>query len=215
MSDPLEYVMSSPEFAPLWLGVRRRLGVGPARMSMLKKEFVRALSVKDLNEDGGLPHELDAVWHEVVLNTREYAKICQRVRGQFVHHTTLSEMDDDVKRQSRVDKTVMAYRKRFREEPPTHQGWEDEGEDKMFARPTTITMLYIKKLSGQTTAITGLTAASTVLQIKEAYERQHGSPPDQQRLIFAGRSLDDKQTCQELNLQNACTLHLIERLRGC
>ena len=79
MSDPLEYVMSSPEFAPLWLGVRRRLGVGPARMSMLKKEFVRALSVKDLNEDGGLPHELDAVgmkWCSTLANMPKSVSVC-------------------------------------------------------------------------------------------------------------------------------------------
>jgi len=73
--------------------------------------------------------------------------------------------------------------------------------------------LFVKTLTGKTITVK-VTCEQTVLKLKEMIDKLEGIPVDQQRLIHAGKQLEDEVTLAKSDLLPESTLHLILRLRG-
>jgi ubiquitin-large subunit ribosomal protein L40e len=106
--------------------------------------------------------------------------------GKYFKHDTLIE---DVK-----DKTHMAVR-------DTHL-------------PEHFFQIFYKNLTGGCVTL-NVESDMTIERVKqEIQDIEGGIPPCEQRLIFAGKQLEDGRTVKDYNIQKESTLHLVLRLRS-
>lgn len=73
--------------------------------------------------------------------------------------------------------------------------------------------IFVKTLSGRTITVE-TDANDSIEELKRKIEAKEGIPARDQRIIYAGKSLDEQNTVGDYSIQNGSNLYLVLRLRG-
>lgn len=75
--------------------------------------------------------------------------------------------------------------------------------------------IFVKTLNGPVHSVV-CEEEDTIMSVKQALESKYeeGMPPSQQRLLYAGKQLDDERTLKDYNIMHNMTIHIVLRLRG-
>ena len=73
--------------------------------------------------------------------------------------------------------------------------------------------IFVKTLTGKTVTL-DVKSNETIENLKLQFQAKEGTPPDQQRMIFAGKQIEDHRTLADYAIPHQAIIHLVLRLRG-
>ena len=167
--------------------------------------------------------DMDAVWHAHVLDTKAYKEMNDLLLNGdgFIHHDPYSGKDPAVKL-ARRKFMGKVFKQVFGADPK--QGWGPLETHEDYAKRLTgkkrrrasgdAFCVYVKTLTGKTVTLK-VDHDFLVEDVKLLLHDAGEAPVDQQRLVFAGKQLEDGRTMRDYRITYPSTLHLVLRLSGC
>jgi len=123
--------------------IRRRLladSWSEARADTAIEEYSRFLVLASCGIRVSPCPDVDRVWHDHILHTRQYAADCASVLGMFLHHTpSTGTLEEAEKRSVTYQNMLKTYRFIFKQEP--HQIW-NECRPSIAVVPSVVTTAY-------------------------------------------------------------------------
>ena len=191
----------------------------------LTRAYVEYLLIKILYGDTGeekmsfsASPEVDQLWHTNILCTQVYFQLME-VATQlnpdvtFIHHSMSLAADCEEEKERRRAATRKAYEEIFH----SPCSWIQTVAQKLQENDTIAEghmKITVKTLRGEIFHFI-LSKRSSVIRLKVACQDKIGIPVDQQRLIYAGRQLDDEKLLFEHGVTHGAVLEMVLRLVGC
>jgi hypothetical protein len=131
-AEQIERLCAIEEY-DLWFVIERveeKGEIAPHLVGQAVREFKKYMALIALGhtEIGMSSHEVDVIWHNFILFTREYSQFCEKVCGRIIHHRPNTSRRPQLPARSITD-FASAYRKFFGDLPSI---WQSEGMKPLF-----------------------------------------------------------------------------------
>ncbi|KAH7346274.1 hypothetical protein BKA65DRAFT_551195 [Rhexocercosporidium sp. MPI-PUGE-AT-0058] len=228
----------SPAFtAPLKAVTKSLSDTSYLPRNVILEEFRRFVAIKlftvDTEATKTSPTPLmDQVWHAAILDTHFYATLQANI-GLNIHHNPSGADSNDANDDEREKKTTARERrlavmigiyKAYFSSNPLRSPCNENDAPRVRRYPrigtpihlpdTTGMQIFVKGIKGETFTLR-VRSTSLVEDIKATIEENIGIPREDQRLIWAGKQLQDGRTLAFYKIQREDTLHLVLRMTGC
>eukprot|EP00742_Colponemidia_sp_Colp-10_P019278 GILJ01022355.1.p1 GENE.GILJ01022355.1~~GILJ01022355.1.p1 ORF type:complete len:244 (+),score=31.53 GILJ01022355.1:26-757(+) len=203
--------------------IRRALGddLPLSKVKWWAQQYHRFLTLKVMVKDHDASQlsppldDLDAIWHEHILDTRNYEHFATVSNCRLHHNPAGAEMGDEHARQQRRDKTATLMAMVCDEHHEQDKKITDLiDEEQQQSQPEMIN-IFVKLPQRRTASF----LCSRLLPIEETLAPRiatmAGIPVLQQRIIYGGRQLEMGATLDQQGISHNATLDLLARLRGC
>ena len=164
------------------------------------------------------PPEVDGVWHEHLLDTLSYHEMCEAiVPGRFIHHNPDGASNEDARAERRM--RALGLYERIFGVPPAYWRAACRKRTAPSASPAAGSSsrrqlrVYIKSNTGKTITIDNLEPDTPMTTVHHAIQDKEGIPPDQQRLIYAGKSVGVDLPCID-SLRQSLQRKTVAKLRA-
>jgi hypothetical protein len=153
--------------------------------------------------------EVDHVWHHLILQTELYQRLCHEMIGAFVHHAVSRARDVGT-----YDR--MISRERTRQAmglSPQHNEQQLEAyKDEAARLAAGLTDVGLRTLTGRIYVLWVRMGKTTAFELKGMYQDLVCVPPEQMRLIWAGRQWQDDEV---IDVARGTVFTVVYKLRGC
>ena len=157
---------------------------------------------------------IDTIWHTHILFTSDYNRFCSLFQN-FVNHNPDGTYEKEEK-DKRLYNTVKQFLEYFSWGLPcVDLICNDSSSLRLYNvdnRPTF--QLFVKLLTGKTVTLE-IGPEHHIWELKLSIQHKSGISIEKQRIIFAGKQLEEGRTLGDYKIRKEHTVHLVLRLRGC
>jgi hypothetical protein len=184
-------------------------------------EYIRFMQLKkklkDFNATLLSPSlQVDRVWHNHILDTRNYGKDCRKFVGRLIHHNPDGALNSQ-ERARRFARTILEYKLEFEQELPNEHWSGDEKEEGEDLSPLELfeknrVGVFVKDSTGK--HVVTLPVEKGEIPVQDVFQHlvKMGALKniDHGRLICRGMQLFPYDSVKEGNV-----VYLVHRLKGC